>query len=123
MTPICSTELRIMRPSQVDTRFTETAEIHLTPREVPSYGLGIFQIWMPPEFRNEFSRGAFITYVLPQNSLPLPRDLKSKVANIINNPKYDCAAYIKQLLAATQGTVESDDAITLYERVEGEGGF
>jgi hypothetical protein len=34
-------------------------------KDIPSYGLGFFQIWMPPEFRNEFSRGAFVTYVLP----------------------------------------------------------
>jgi YD repeat-containing protein len=57
-----------------------------------------------------------------QNTLALPTDLKTKVTNIINNPKYDCANYIKQLLGALTG-VESDDAIVLYERVEREGGF
>jgi len=61
--------------------------------------------------------------MIGQNTLPLPTDLKAKVTNIINNPKYDCANYIKQLLGAVKEKVESDDAVKLYERVDREGGF
>jgi hypothetical protein len=61
--------------------------------------------------------------MIGQNTLPLPTDLKAKVTNIINNPKYDCANYIKQLLGAVKGKIESDDAVKLYGRVDREGGF
>ncbi|HJP93695.1 MAG TPA: hypothetical protein VJ875_17175 [Pyrinomonadaceae bacterium] len=36
-------------------------------RDIRNYGLGIYEIWMPPEFRNEYSWGGWM--LLPQNHL------------------------------------------------------
>jgi hypothetical protein len=40
-------------------------------RDIRNHGLGIYEIWMPPEFRNEYSRGGWVL-VAPQKVLPVP---------------------------------------------------
>ncbi|HJP93693.1 MAG TPA: DUF4214 domain-containing protein [Pyrinomonadaceae bacterium] len=37
-------------------------------RDIRNYGLGIYEIWMPPEFRNEYSRGGWVLFA-PQRSV------------------------------------------------------
>lgn len=64
-------------------------------------------------------------WLIPQNTLPLPTDLKDRVSSIVSNPKGDCAEYIKDLLAkvsAKYGKAFSDDASDLFDRV-GQAGF
>jgi hypothetical protein len=36
-------------------------------RNIRNHGLGIYEVWMPPEFRNEYSRGGWVL-VAPQRS-------------------------------------------------------
>jgi hypothetical protein len=61
----------------------------------------------------------------PQNTLPVPLDLKDRVSAIVNNPAGDCADYIKKLLAQAgtkYGKAFSDNALDLFDRV-GQAGF
>lgn len=59
----------------------------------------------------------------PQNSQPLPTDLKDRVANIVNNPNTDCAEFIKKLIGNLKGKAFSDDPMKLFQRVENGKGF
>jgi len=47
------------------------------------------------------------------------------VGNVVNNPKTDCADFIKRLIgaASTKGKASSDDPLTLFDRVNGQAGF
>lgn len=57
--------------------------------------------------------------------MPLPSDLKDRVANVVNNPKTDCAEFIKKLIAAvsTKGKAFSDDPMKVFDRVQSQAGF
>jgi hypothetical protein len=48
--------------------------------------------------------------------LPLPSDLKDRVANEVNNRNSDCGEFIKDLIAAAaiNGKAFSDDPLTLF---------
>jgi hypothetical protein len=58
-----------------------------------------------------------------QNAQPLPTDLKTRVANIMNNPKTDCADFIKKLIGNLRDKAFSSDPMDLFERVEKEKKF
>ncbi|HEV7746048.1 MAG TPA: hypothetical protein VGO56_13695 [Pyrinomonadaceae bacterium] len=61
----------------------------------------------------------------PQNTLPLPSNLRDRVSDVLSNPKTDCADFIKKLLgaAAKYGKAFSDNALDLFDRVQREAGF
>src|SRR5262249_3044636 len=40
-----------------------------TTRDIRNHGLGIYEIWMPPEFRNEYSTGGWV--LVPQGWAPI----------------------------------------------------
>ena len=61
--------------------------------------------------------------LIPQNSQPLPSDLKDRVSNVVNNPKTDCADFIKKLIGNLKGKAFSDNPMKLFERVQQEKGF
>jgi YD repeat-containing protein len=61
----------------------------------------------------------------PQNTLPLPSDLRDRVASVVNNPNSDCAEFIKRLISQAEdirGKAFSDDPLALFDRV-GQAGF
>jgi len=57
-----------------------------------------------------------------QHPQPLPTDLKGRVAKIVNNPKTDCAEFIKKLIGKLRKAF-SDDPMDLFKRVENGRGF
>jgi hypothetical protein len=62
----------------------------------------------------------------PQNLLPLPADLRDRVASVVNNPNSDCAEFIKRLISEAQnimGKAFSNDPLALFDRVQNQGGF
>jgi RHS repeat-associated protein len=64
--------------------------------------------------------------LLLQSTVPLPSDLRARVAKRVDNPKTDCSAYISKLIAEAakiDGKAYSTDAMKNYDRVAGEGGF
>jgi len=61
-----------------------------------------------------------------QTWVPLPTDLKDRVASIVNNPDTDCASFIKMLVATAtgiSGKAFSDDPMKVFERVNSQGGL
>ncbi|HEU4837636.1 MAG TPA: hypothetical protein VFS90_24615, partial [Pyrinomonadaceae bacterium] len=61
-----------------------------------------------------------------QTQVPLPSDLKDRVAGIVNNQNTDCANFIQRLFAAVagiKGDTYSDDPMKLFERVNRQAGF
>jgi len=72
------------------------------------------------------SAGLEANFTQQRNTLPLPSDLRDRVIATVTNPKGDCADYIKKLLAEVashNGKFFSDDAVALYNRVQGDAGF
>src|SRR5262249_9480490 len=68
-----------------------------TTRDIRNHGLGIYEIWMPPEFRNEYSTGGWV--LVPQNTRIGSDDLdayKARIAEMLKNK--DCLKYIQDLL-------------------------
>lgn len=67
----------------------------------------------------------FLLAVAPQNTVPLPSNLRDRVSEVVNNPKTDCAEFIQKLLgaAAKYGKAFSDNAMDLFDRVQREAGF
>lgn len=64
--------------------------------------------------------------VNPQSPVPLPSDLKDRVANRVNNPATDCGEFIKKVIneaARLRGKAYSDDPLAIFDRIQGEGGF
>ncbi len=75
--------------------------------------------------RDGLGHWELVNLAFPQNTLPLPSDLRDRVSAIVANPKGDCADYIKKLLdqvSTNYGKAFSTDALDLFDRV-GQAGF
>jgi hypothetical protein len=60
------------------------------------------------------------------NTLPLPSNLKERIAGVVNNPNGGCADFIKRLISEAEhidGTAFSNDRMTLFQRVQDQAGF
>src|SRR5882724_7086978 len=64
----------------------------------------------------------------PQNIVPLPSDLRDRVAGKVNNPATDCGEFIKKVLdeAAQIKHYKKgfyDDPLAVFDRIQRQGGF
>jgi hypothetical protein len=57
--------------------------------------------------------------------MAVPSDLRDRVATVVNNPKTDCAEFIKKLIAAVsiKGKAFSDDPMKVFDPVQSQAGF
>jgi hypothetical protein len=61
-----------------------------------------------------------------QNILPLPLNLKDRIAAVVNDPNTDCAEFIKKLISEAEkidGKALSSNPLILFERVQNQAGF
>lgn len=62
----------------------------------------------------------------PQNPVPLPSDLRGRVASRVNNPNSDCGKFIQRLIAEAakiDGKAFSTDPLALFDRIQSQAGF
>jgi hypothetical protein len=95
-------------------------------KDIRNHGLGIYEIWMPPEFRNEYSRGGWV--LVPQNRAAVPLPGTDAIKNRLSTG--DCNAYIASLIAKANelyggsGNVAvAKDGLDLLSKISGQGGF
>jgi len=62
----------------------------------------------------------------PQPPLPLPSDLRERIAAVVDNPNSDCASFIKRLIEEAGdigGEAFSSDPLALFKRVQEQASF
>jgi hypothetical protein len=67
-----------------------------------------------------------VTQAGSRKPVPLPSDLEDRVADRVNNPATDCGELMKKIIneaAARKGKAHSNDPLTIFQRVQREGGF
>jgi YD repeat-containing protein len=52
-------------------------------RDIRNHGLGIYEVWMPPEFRNEYSRGGWV--LVPQSTYDPRVDFRDYAEQLSND--------------------------------------
>jgi YD repeat-containing protein len=77
-------------PAGAPTRFVPVT------KDIKNHGLGIYEIWMPPEFRNEYSRGGWV--LLPQNPGEdiRPQNLLSHIFTLLDDNR--CSTFVSNLI-------------------------
>jgi YD repeat-containing protein len=98
--------------------FQPPAELDMHPELWPDYYIG--------SFTEEVELSSNQKSAKLQNILPVPANLKDRIAAVVNNPKTDCAEFIRKLISEAQridGTAFSRDPLDLFKRVQDQAGF
>jgi hypothetical protein len=67
-------------------------------RDIRNHGLGIYEIWMPPEFRNEYSRGGWVLVTTDEDVRP--RNLLAHIFTLLDDNR--CSTFVSDLLNAAR---------------------
>jgi hypothetical protein len=99
------------------------------PLQMPilNHGLGLFEMWVPPEFRVDRYDGR-VLFVIPQNRSRVPFPSMDAIRNRLNSG--DCNAYIAKLLAkagelygGAGNAPVAKDGLDLLNKISNQGGF
>jgi len=127
--PMTRSELERITGKLGPTRFLMLADVYRIPKNAylsgewqsnqSAYHVGVIGVLLPQGSRSQGKNNR----ANPRNSQRLPENLEEKVANVVNNPKTDCADFIKKLIGNLKGEAFSDNPMDLFKRVEKEKGF
>jgi hypothetical protein len=63
-------------------------------RDIRNHGLGIYEIWMPPEFRNEYSTGGWVLVTTGEDIRP--RNLLAHIFTLLDDNR--CSTFVSNLI-------------------------